>query len=292
MIITADSGSTSIDWRVLRPGETARKLESPGVNPVLQDVGAMQEVFATALRDVAEEVLSDCGNAIPTVRVYFYGAGVVSEAAGDKVREALQAVLPGSLVTVGSDLEAAALALLGGRDGIAAILGTGSNSGLYLGGRIVRSIPAGGFILGDEGSGAWLGKMLLADYIKGLLPQELDAAMREEYPELDYPTIIGRVYRGEMPSRYLASFSLFLGRRKDCPYVRELIAGGFRLFLERSVMRCGRPDLPLAAVGSVACAYGDILREVAEEFGVRQVITASGAGDGLERYFLNRRTVE
>lgn len=74
MIITADSGSTSIDWRVLRPGETARKLESPGVNPVLQDVGAMQEVFATALRDVAEEVLSDCGNAIPTVRVYFYGA--------------------------------------------------------------------------------------------------------------------------------------------------------------------------------------------------------------------------
>ena len=116
--------------------------------------------------------------------------------------------------------------------------------------------------------------------------------MREEYPELDYPTIIGRVYRGEMPSRYLASFSLFLGRRKDCPYVRELIAGGFRLFLERSVMRCGRPDLPLAAVGSVACAYGDILREVAEEFGVRQVITASGAGDGLERYFLNRRTVE
>ena len=141
MIITADSGSTSIDWRVLRPGETARKLESPGVNPVLQEVGAMQEVFATALRDVAEEVLSDCGNAIPTVRVYFYGAGVVSEAAGDKVREALHAVLPGSLVTVGSDLEAAALALLGGRNGIAAILGTGSNSGLYLGGR--RTISRG-----------------------------------------------------------------------------------------------------------------------------------------------------
>ena len=88
-----------------------------------------------------------------------------------------------------------------------------------------------------------------------------------------------------MPSRYLASFSLFLGRRKDCPYVRGLVSSGFRLFLKRNVLRYGRPDLPLAAVGSVACAYGDILREVAAECGVCQVLTAPGAGDGLERYF-------
>ena len=177
------------------------------------------------------------------------------------------------------------IALLGDKDGVAAILGTGSNSGLYLGGRIVRNIPAGGFILGDEGSGAWLGKMLLADYIKGLLPQDVETALREEFPGLDYPAVVSRVYGGEMPSRYLASFSLFLGRRKDCPYVRSLVTSGFRLFLERNVSRYGRPDLPLAAVGSVACVYGDILREVAAECGVCQVLTAPGAGDGLERYF-------
>ena len=145
MIITADSGSTSIDWRILRRGEPVRRIVSPGVNPVLQGVEAIRGVFAEALRGVE-------GSGI---RVYFYGAGVVSEAAGEKVREALRAVLPGCEVTAGSDLEAAAIALLGGMDGVAAIIGTGSNSGLYLGGRIVRNIPAGGFILGDEGSGAW-----------------------------------------------------------------------------------------------------------------------------------------
>ena len=286
MIITADSGSTSIDWRILRRGEPVRRLVSPGVNPVLQGVEAMRGVFSAALKDVVERTSAACCNSsMENVLVYFYGAGVVSEAAAGKVRVALQTVLPGCEVTAGSDLEAAAIALLGDKDGVAAILGTGSNSGLYLGGRIVRNIPAGGFILGDEGSGAWLGKMLLADYIKGLLPQELETALREEFPGLDYPAVVSRVYGGEMPSRYLASFSLFLGRRKDCPYVRGLVASGFRLFLERNVLRYGRPDLPLAAVGSVACAYGDILREVAAECGVCQVHTAPGAGDGLERYF-------
>ena len=130
MIITADSGSTSIDWRILRRGEPVRRLVSPGVNPVLQGVEAIRGVFAEALRGVEG----------PGIRVYFYGAGVVSEAAGEKVREALRAVLPGCEVTAGSDLEAAAIALLGDKDGVAAILGTGSNSGLYLGGRIVRNI--------------------------------------------------------------------------------------------------------------------------------------------------------
>ena len=127
--------------------------------------------------------------------------------------------------------------------------------------------------------------MLLADYIKGLLPQDLETALREEFPGLDYPAVVSRVYGGEMPSRYLASFSLFLGRRKDCSYVRGLVTNGFHLFLERNVLRYGRPDLPLAAVGSVACVYGDILREVAAECGVCRVLTALGAGDGLERYF-------
>ena len=285
MIITADSGSTSIDWRILRKGAPAIRLESPGVNPALQDAGAMRLAFGRALGGIAEELGCRQGGPAAGVRIFFYGAGVVSEAAGEKVREALADVLPGAEVTVGSDLEAAAVALLGGQDGIAAILGTGSNSGLYQGGRIVRNIPAGGFILGDEGSGAWMGKMLLSDFIKGLLPEGLDAAFRKEYPGLDYPAAVANVYRGEMPSRYLASFSVFLAGNMDCGYVRSLVADGFRLFLHRNMLRYGRPDLPLAAVGSVACVYGDILRSVAAECGVERVITARGAGDGLEAYF-------
>ena len=157
MIVVADSGSTSIDWRILEDNAPVRRVVSAGVNPVYQSVEEMERAFGGALLEcVGKEG-----------KLYFYGAGVVSEKAAEAVSDAFRRILPGFTVTVGSDLTAAAMASLGSSDGIAAILGTGSNSGLYLGGRIVRNIPAGGFILGDEGSGAWLGKRLLSDYIKG-----------------------------------------------------------------------------------------------------------------------------
>ena len=174
MIVVADSGSTSIDWRILEDDAPVRRVVSAGVNPVYQSVDEMERIFGGALL----EFVGKEGN------LYFYGAGVVSEKAAEAVSVAFRRILPGFTVTVGSDLAAAAVASLGSSDGIAAILGTGSNSGLYLGGRIVRNIPAGGFILGDEGSGAWLGKRLLSDYIKGMLPKSLSQALEEEFGPL------------------------------------------------------------------------------------------------------------
>lgn len=275
MTIVADSGSTSIDWRIIRPGKETEKRVSPGINPVYQDSAEIEEVFRNALASLEE---------VPG-KVLFYGAGIVSGEAAGKVRSALVAVLPGCSVTAGSDLEAAAIALFGRSDGIAAILGTGSNSGLWTGGRIVRSIPAGGFILGDEGSGAWLGRMLLSDYIKGLLPQRLESEFRREYPGLDYPGVVEKVYRGSMPSRFLASFSPFIGRNRDCDYVRELLAEGFRQFFRRNVLRYGRPDLPVAAVGSVASVYADALRDAAAGCNVHLTRIDASAGDGLAAFY-------
>ena len=224
-------------------------------------------------------------------KLYFYGAGVVSEKAAEAVSDAFRRILPGFTVTVGSDLTAAAMASLSSSDGIAAILGTGSNSGLYLGGRIVRNIPAGGFILGDEGSGAWLGKRLLSDYIKGMLPDDLSSALEEEFGPLSYASIVDRVYRADMPSRYLASFSPFLKRHESQEYVRELLEEGFRAFIRRNVLRYDRPDLPLAAVGSVAAVYGDVLRSVASEFKLEVLNVEASAGDGLVRFYQNQNNI-
>ena len=157
--------------------------------------------------------------------------------------------------------------------------------------RIVRNIPAGGFILGDEGSGAWLGKRLLSDYIKGMLPKSLSQALEEEFGPLSYASIVDRVYRADMPSRYLASFSLFLKRHESQEYVRELLEDGFRAFIRRNVLRYDRPDLPLAAVGSVAAVYGDVLRSVASEFKIEVLNVEASAGDGLVRFYQNQNNI-
>ena len=278
MIVVADSGSTSIDWRILEGDASVRRVVSVGVNPVYQSVEEMGRVFGGALR----EYVGKKG------RLCFYGAGVVSEKVAGAVGKALRSVLPGFEVSVDSDLMAAAIASLGSRDGIVAILGTGSNSGLYQEGRITGNIPAGGFILGDEGSGAWFGKQLLSDYIKGMLPEALSRALEEECGPLSYHAVVDRVYRGEMPSRYLASFSPFLKRHEDYEYVRGVLEAGFRTFMQRNVLRYGRPDLPLAAVGSVAAVYEGILRSVAAEFRIEVLNVEASAGDGLVRFYQNQ----
>ena len=281
MIVVADSGSTSIDWRILEGDASVRRVVSVGVNPVYQSVEEMGRVFGGALR----EYVGKKG------RLCFYGAGVVSENVAGAVGKALRSVLPGFEVSVDSDLMAAAVAALGSHDGVVAIFGTGSNSGLYLDGKIVRNVPAGGFILGDEGSGAWLGKTLLSDYIKGMLPETLSMALEEECGPLSYASIVDRVYRADMPSRYLASFSPFLKRHESQEYVRELLEEGFRVFIRRNVLRYDRPDLPLAAVGSVAAVYGDVLRSVASEFKIEVLNVEASAGDGLVRFYQNQNNI-
>ncbi len=274
MVIAADSGSTSTDWRLVGRKGYQEKVLSPGVNPVYQDVDEMAKVIDTAVGPFCGQV----------DKVWFYGAGVVSGSAAGKVREAFARVFPGCPVYVGTDLEAAATAMLGCMDGVAAILGTGSNTGLWRGGAIVRSIPAGGYILGDEGSGAWIGRRLLSDYVKGLLPRGLEAEFVKAYPDTDYASLVERIYRGPMPSRYLASFSPFLKHHEEDSYVDGLLRDGFRQFFSRNVVRYGS-GLPLAVLGSVACAYKDVLMETASEFKVEIIKIEASAGDGLAAFF-------
>ena len=164
-ILIADSGATKADWRVVSADGTVRALTTSGISPVFLDRDGITKVLR-------EELLPNLEGA-QIQKVFFYAAGIVSDEVSEKVCDALSQVFPDAVCEAASDLLAAARALCGDKPGIACILGTGSNSCFYDGAQIVSNVRAGGFILGDEASGAWFGKQLLADFVKGLLPQNL-----------------------------------------------------------------------------------------------------------------------
>ena len=156
----------------------------------------------------------------------------------------------------------AARALCGRTSGIACILGTGANSCVYDGCKIIHSTPALGYIIGDEGSGAVLGKHLIHDIYTGVLSLRV-RNMFEQETKLKLSDIIDKVYRQPQPNRFLASLSPFIHRHLDMPEVRQLVVGCLRDFFSRNVWQYQRPDLPVGFVGSIACAYEDCLREAA-----------------------------
>ena len=186
-------------------------------------------------------------------------------------------------VEVGSDLLAAARALCGDSPGIACILGTGSNSCLYDGKGIVKSISPLGFVLGDEGSGAVLGKLLVGDVLKNQLPAALQEAFWAE-SGLTPAIIMEKVYKGSFPNRFLASLSPFLLRHMEEPAIRDLVSNSFRAFFARNVMQYDYWEHPVYLTGSIAWYYQDILKDVAREFELRLGTIVQSPVQGLIHY--------
>ena len=171
-------------------------------------------------------------------------------------------------VTVQSDLLGAARGLLVRRPGLACILGTGSNSCLYDGSEIVKTVAPLGFILGDEGSGAYLGKTFIADMLKGLAPVELKRAFFEKY-EVTSNMLLDEVYSSQLPSRTLSRYSVFLSEHIDHPYVYELIYTAFMRFFTRNIWAYPYKENPICFVGSTCVLFKDILEKAAADYGAR-----------------------
>ncbi len=170
-------------------------------------------------------------------------------------------------VTVESDLLGAARGLLVHQPGLACILGTGSNSCLYNGSEIIKTVAPLGFILGDEGSGAYLGKTLIADMLKGLAPRHLTSAFFEKF--MVTPNVLmDDVYTNPMPSRTLSKYSVFLSEHLDDPYVYNLVYSAFMLFFDRNISQYEYKAQPLSFVGSTCMLYKPILLKAASDFGV------------------------
>lgn len=292
LTLVADSGSTKTDWMVAETGQT---FHTQGLNPVLMSeediVGILQQELVPQLDVLLPQMVAGC-----SLSVFFYGAGVRPDAEGIMQRAIARAVGYQELVAgrtwaeqpevrAASDLLGAARALCGHREGIACILGTGANSCLFDGEQIVANTPALGFILGDEGGGAALGKRFLNAIFKGLLP----AAMRDDFlasTGLTLNDVIRRVYREPMPNRFLASTSLYISEHLDVPALRELVKQNFRDFFHKNIAQYGRHDLPVGAIGSIAYHYRDLLQEVAAEEGYKLSTVAKSPMEGLVTYHL------
>ena len=258
MILYADSGSTKTEWRGCDGQTEVFHHTTPGINPFMMSCEQIEQMLLAepALMRVADEARD----------IRFYGAGCRGTAS-DTVRAALQQVFRQARhIAVDSDLAGAAWALFAEGDGIACILGTGSNSGLFIGGKQVSQVSPLGYILGDEGSGAVLGRRLVGDVLKGQLPPALCDSFRRTYP-LSTDEFIQRVYREPMPNRFLASFAPFLHEHRQEAAVRQLLMEEFERFFRRNVAAYQRPDLPVGLVGSIAFHFKQEVVEAAARCG-------------------------
>jgi len=275
--IIADSGATKTDWRIMEEGREVAAFTSKGINLSLMTEDQISSVLK-------EEVAPAVDRRIE--KIWFYGAGVTGKEVEEMFAGCLAPFFPDAELDASSDVKGACIALFGKEPGIACILGTGSACCFWDGTTIKRATPAGGFILGDEGSGAYLGKRLLSDYIKGLLPSALDKEFRKRYG-LTYPEIVKKVYKEAAPSRFLAGFSLFLADFSNHPYVKNLIQEGFEEFVSRNVMQHDFQHYKVGFVGSVAEAYQDILKRVCANARIRLGSILQSPIEGLVKYHQN-----
>lgn len=263
MMLVADSGSTKTDWRLVDKQGRVEQFKSAGINPVFHTA----EDIERSLREELVPLLTELKPASITT-IHFYGAGCAGEEKKGRVANALRSVFSSADCIVEHDLLAAARALCGRQAGIACILGTGSNSCYYDGQHILQNTPSLGFIVGDEGSGAHLGKQVVNRYFYKELPDHLNAAFEAMY-QLSREQMLERVYRTPNANRYLASFVPFLYAHKNDSFVVDLVFQSFTSFLKHQVLPyAGQPTMRLHSTGSVGFYFLDILKHACTKQGL------------------------
>lgn len=276
MILIADSGSTKTDWVLIRHVDhtVVATFQTQGINPVHQTPDTIRSIIATIPSN------------LPSItQLFFYGSGCIPTYI-PFMQQLLSESLHCSDVQVFNDLLGAARALCGHEVGIACILGTGSNSCLYDGNNIISNTPPLGYILGDEGSGAVLGRTLLNALYKGMLPEDLRFQFESDYG-VTLPDIIQRVYREPMANRWLASLAPFVCRHLDCTSLRKMVVDHFCRFFRHNLSQYDVnqlpvqiANLPVHAVGSIAWYFREQLNDAAvvEGFQLGRVVQSPMEG--------------
>lgn len=273
--LIADSGATKTEWCLLKNGRKKTVLTG-GISPYLMDVETisallMKELWPSVKQAEVEEV-------------YYYGTGCGNPENAKKVQKALKSIFKGAKTTVDTDMMAAARALCGNEKGIACILGTGSNSCYFNGKKIVKNNPALGFILGDEGSGAYLGKKVIQYY----LYKTFDAQLHEAF-ELRFNTthheILDRVYKQPLPNKYLASFTAFLAENRGHYMIENIIEDGLGDFIFQHLYKYRESWLyPIHFVGGVAYGFKDVLKELCDSYELELGRVLQKPMDGLVKF--------
>lgn len=263
MILIADSGSTKTDWRLIDDNHEIYQYATQGINPYFHTQEQIAEI-------IEKELLFQLSKSVQThiFEIHFYGAGCATIPKKKIIASALIGFFPSSHIQVHSDLLGAARALCGHQPGIAAILGTGSNTCYYDGTNIVENHASTGYILGDEGSGAHLGKTFIQAYLNKELPEQIRKRFEERF-ELGKDEILDRVYKQPMPNRFLASFSKFIYQNLKEQYLVDMVAKCFNDLFDKHILKYEHASLNLNCVGSVAFYFSNILRAVATNKGVQ-----------------------
>ncbi|WP_420580916.1 N-acetylglucosamine kinase [Reichenbachiella sp.] len=275
MILIAESGSTKTEWRIIDSKQNVFHARSGGINPYYLDAAGILEVMRMGLIEYIDAPFSE---------VYFYGAGCSSARNKQTIRDCFMQLFPNAKIEINHDMLAAARSLCGIEEGIACILGTGSNSCLYDGIGIVENVRSLGYILGDEGSGNYLGKQFLKHYFKKELPKEVCNQFDEEFG-LEAPDILNNIYHHHMPILYLSSFSKFIHKHLQDSMIYQMVYDAFKRFLELNVMKYTNfKNTPVHFTGSVAFYYEDVLRKVGTDLGINIKDIVVGPIDGLTQY--------
>ncbi len=270
--LVVDAGSTKAAWGIAASGAS---FVTRGVNALTASDQELRSVLREAGEKAGDEKID---------QIYWYGAGCATTAVCSRLRSALEAEFAPATVQVASDLVGAARALFGNGQGIASILGTGSNSGYFDGLSIAFQVPSLGFILGDEGSGVAIGKSLLAKALRGSLPQYLSEELSRTMG-VDLASVLERVYRGEAPNRYLASFVPFVAEHEDDDAMKELVSEEFRNFAGKILTAYPQAhEAPLGFVGSIAWRFRPLLEKTLDEFGLRAEKIIKDPMEGLLKY--------
>lgn len=277
MILIADGGSTKTHWCLVTKSGQTEEFVTDGINPFLQTSDGIKNSISNQLLPQMSYLMW----VGPVEHVYFYGAGCTPEKS-PYVAQALTACFKKATVEVFSDMIGAARALLGSKPGVACILGTGSNSCQYDGEKFVKNVAALGFILGDEGSGAVLGKRLVSDLLKDQMSDELKEKFLAQY-NTTQAEIIDNVYRKPFPNRYLAKFAKFCAENIDNKLIYDLVYDHFDLLAKR-ILKQYPPELPVGFIGSIAYYFQDVLRKVLKDNGIKVGQIFADPMEGLKVY--------
>lgn len=274
--IIADSGSTKCEWRLLAEGKRAKKVITQGISPYFltqeQIIALIQKELLPKLGDVAVE------------EVYYYGTGLANPANAKIVKAALKKLFPKAKTEVNHDLLGAARALCQRDKGIACILGTGSNSCYYNGSKIVKNSPGLGYVLGDEGSGTYLGKKVIQYFLYNTFDEDLMARFVARF-ETTQVEILENVYKKPLPNRYLASFAIFLAENRGHYMIENIIEDGLNDFFFTHLYKYRESwTSPIHFVGSVAYGFKDVLKDLCATYELELGRVLKNPMDGLVTY--------
>lgn len=279
MIIIADGGSTKTNWCLLNNENKKIYFNTEGYNPYFV---SKEYVIDSLKKNLPDDLEFD-----KITEVNFYGAGVHNAEKVAVLEEALKTAFTKSSIFVGHDLLAAARALLGTQSGFAAILGTGTNTCIYDGEGIEYQIDSAAYILGDEGSGCYIGKKLLTDYLRGYMPKSVRQTFWETY-KLTPDDIQENVYSKPLANRFCASFSKFVYDNTDnIEYTRNLVKTSFEDFFKNLVSHYPNyQSYDFNCIGSVAYNFRNVLEEVATEWGMKMGTIIRSPIDNLVKYHI------